>query len=436
MRFTKGIIIVLGCLLWLTACLEAAEFSTPAKITDGTRKYQMSRTANGIMAVDSAGTLHVTYWAGGISTTPGSPSYVLYRSWNPVQGWSEQESIDDSTYSGYHVGGRHPSLALTADESVWVVWHDQRHCTPLGNWINNTEIYGDLRPRGGSFSSTDTRLTLTSASHYGDNSYTPKIARGPDGKLNLVWYDFHYDYDVSDLFLISSDSSGVFTPVEDLSSARITNKGDRGGAPAFTVPDIAVDAAGTRHLVWVAGSGAGVDLYYGSVSSAGSVSTPIKLASAAADFYDPPHITTGMNGDVWVMYGDDTVVDQEEITILKKTTGQTSFDSPFTFPADSARQYGVDGVTDSQGRLHLVWVDEREGIQIRYGLYDPVSNSLNSEKVLTESDNYWMRPSIERDSNGNLYVLWEEDISASEGEIWFTTNWEPGTTAVEAWREY
>ncbi len=428
--------ILIALFFWRAPGPEAAEFSSPAKITDGTRKYQMSRTADAVMAVDSKGTLHVTYWAGGISTTPGTPSYVYYRNWKPTQGWSLQEAIDDSSYSTYHVGGRHPSLALTADESVCVVWHDQRHCTPMGSWINNTEIYGDLCPQGGSFSSTDTRLTITTTNHYGDNGYTPKIALGPDGRLSLVWYDFHYNYDVSDIFLTTSNTTGVFTPLEDLSSARVTNNSDRGGAPAFTVPDLTVDSTGTRHLVWVGGSGIGMDLYYAAIPSGTNTCTPIRLATAVTDFYDPPHITTGSNGDVWVMYGDDTVQEVEEITLLRKRTGQDSFDSPFSFPSDSTRQYGVDGVADSQGHLHLVWVDERDETQVRYGIYDPDTKSITGETVLTDTGGYWMRPSIERDANGNLYVLWEEDISVSAGEIWFATNWEEEPTSVEGWREY
>ncbi len=426
----------LALYLCFSPAIHAGEFSIPEKITDGTRKYQISRTADAVMAVDSEGRLHVTYWAGGLATTPGTPSFVLYRSWDPAHGWSQQQEIDDSMYSSYHVGGRHPSLALTADDSVWVVWHDHRHCTPIGNWINNTEIYGDICPKGGTFSTTDIRLTNTTAAHYGDNGYTAKLARGPDGRMSLVWYDYHYDYDVPDIFLTQSGLNGVFKSLEDLAAARVTNLTDRGGTPPFCVPDLTIDPQGTRHLVWAGGTGAGVDLYYTSIPSGATTSIPIRLAKGATDFFDPPHITAGSNGDVWILYGDDKVQNEEDITILRRRAGQSSFDPPFSFPTDPSRQYGIDGVADSQGRLHLVWVDEREGTQIRYGIYDPGTNSVTGERVLTDTDSYWMRPSIEMDISENLYVLWEEDQSVSSGEIWFATTRNQNGTAVKEWREY
>lgn len=431
-----GRILVFSLWLCLSGAIWAGEFSPPVKITDGTRKYQMSRTADAVMAIDSAGILHVTYWAGGLATTPGTPSYIFYRSWEGGHGWSDQQAIDDSIYATYHVGGRHPSLALTAEESVWVVWHDHRHCAPIGNWINNTEIYGDLCPKGGSFSATDIRLTNTTADHYGDNSYTPKIVSGPDGRMNLVWYDYHYDFGVPDIFLTTSDAQGIFTPLHDLASARVTQLTERGGSPPFTVPDIAIDPEGTRHLVWAGGTGAGVDLYYTAIPAGTSTGTPIQLAEAATDFFDPPHITTGSNGDVWIFYGDDTVMDEEEITIYLKPVGKTTFETPFTFPLDPSRQYGVDGVADPSGRLHLVWVDEREGTQVRYGIYDPNTNGLTGERILTDSDSYWVRPSIELDTKGNLYVLWEEDLSVSSGEVWFSTTRDPDATAIDSWWEF
>lgn len=277
------------CLMLGMLCCAHPGFGAPfgpaVKITDTTRKYQLSRTSDRILAVDSKGLVHFTYWSGGISTTPGSPSYVYYRNWSVGQGWSSEESIDNSTFGSLHVGGRHPSLAVTSTDGVFVVWHDHRHCIPQGNWINNVEIYADMRPYGGSFSPSDIRLTQTSKANPGDNGYVPKVISDPDGDLTVVWYDYHFNSDISDLFCLTFDPSTSIPAITDLSLHRITDLASRGNTPPFTVPDIAADSTGHHHLVWAGGLGSGVNLYYSEISAASGLAAVTLLKQGGTDFF-------------------------------------------------------------------------------------------------------------------------------------------------------
>lgn len=414
----------------------AADFTAPERITNGAVKYRLSRTANGVMAFDSEGRLHVTYWSGGIQTTPGSPSFVYHQSWTLDGGWSARVSIDDSSVGQAHVGGRHPSLAVAADDTVWVTWHDHRHSTPGGSWIDNIEIYADKMPPTGAFSSTDVRLTHTVAAHAGDNGYAPKIARGPDGRLSLVWYDSHFSSgDIADIFLKTSDPAAVFDLGEPMSAMRLTDPADHPSLP-YSVPDLAIDSSGKRHLVWAGGYGPDVNLYYAEAPLGATQVAEVLLAAGATDFFDPPHMVAGQNGDVWIACGDDSNPQGEEVVLFRRRVGEPGFDPPFPIAPDPARQYAPDLEVDTAGKVHLAWIDEREGARVFYGVYDPLGAQLLEEQPITPAPGNWARPSLALDVEGEVYVLWEEDRASGEGDIWFCTTKRPQTSSVEAWALY
>jgi len=417
--------------------VAALEFSLPEKVTDGSRKYRMSRTANGQLATDGRRGLHVTYWSGSeLGTTPGNPSYVYYRFRNPDGSWSHEEPIDDSTVGAaqLHIGGRHPSLALTPDGGVWVVWNDHRHCTAAGNWIDNTEIFGDMKPPGGDFSAVDLRLSQTSASHLGDNGFAPKIVSHTDGRMSLSWFDFHFNKDVSDVFLRTSDETGSFDLGASIESMRMTDAAARGNAPAFTVPDMDVDSHGVRRLAWAGGQGSEAGLYYAeAVLGATSVAETL-LKAGATDFFDPPHVAVSPSDDVWIAYGDDSIPGGEDVILMRKRSGQSDFDPPFVAAGGQSRQYSADHEVDNEGFVHLVWIDENLETHVYYGVFDPNIPGFVESVRLTQSTGSWIRPSIALDERGKAYVLWEENRAIDEGDLWFATTAPVVTSGVNNWK--
>ncbi len=428
---------IVSCVLSQQLALSGP-FASPEAITGIEARYRMSRCSNGQMAIDSDGTLHATYWSGGLSTLPSSPSFIYYRNWKINEGWSNQISIDDSTAEGSHLGGRHPSLALDSRGTVWIAWHDHRNSTSAANWIDNLEIYVDSKPKGGSFSGSDLRMTNTNNSHLGDNGFTPKIASHPDGRVSIAWYDFGLDGDIADIFLKTSDTLGLFDLGETLPAMRITDKDDRGGVVSYTVPDLAIDSVGNHHLCWVSGLGAAADLYYAEAIVGGTLVNEVLLQPGATDFFDPPHIATSDNGDIWIAYGDEALngIGNEDIVVLRRRAGQLNFDPATPLLTDSAREYGPDIEIDSNGFVHLVWIDERMGTHVYHGIFEPEDLTLIMEERLTETDGSWERPSIAIDDENQVYVLWEEEISFNSGAIWFSTNAAEATSGVSHWSRY
>lgn len=415
-------------------------FSSPQPLTDGTLNYRLSRTANKLLTIDASGTVHLSYWAGDLETSPTNPSAVFYRTWTRLAGWSSQTAVDNSEVSGQPIGGRHPSLAVRTDGAVWVVWNDHRNCNEAenNNWVDNIEIYGDRRSPGSSFSSTDYRLTNSNAPHSGDNAYTPKIAIGPDGRFHFCWFDFNGDFDFSDIYIKSSDLQGDFDTAEPMSSMRKTVLSERGSGPSYTVPDLTVTPDGTIHCVWLGGFGPDGNLYYGTMLPDASRLTETLLASGAADFYDPPHITSTADGTVWVASADDSQ-SPERVALWRRADGAAGFDSPRYPVSVTTRQTHADMAVGPQGWIHLVWVDYRSGRHIYYGIYDPQTESLLEESPLTAVSGDWTRPSIALGENGEVFVVWEEDRTSwdfDEGDIWFSTNMEFLPSQVSHWEQY
>jgi len=410
---------------------SAADFRPLEKFTDGAHQYRLSRNSNAIMGFDSANTLHSTYWAGGIDTRPQAPSRVFHRSWTPSGGWGAQTVIDDSTVSGIgRLGGRHPSLAITPDDSVWIVWADHRHCTENGSWIDNTELYCDVRPAGGAFTSGDYRLTTTAAGTLGDNAYTPKLARDSSGKLHLAWHDYNLNPNVSDIYLSPTGQQTLTSLDAPFSAHRATSA----SATEFTVPDIAIDTQGARHLVWCAGQGSQEDLYYAVAPAGSNTLSPQVVAAGATDFFDPPHVAVSPAGEVWIAWGDDTGGAAEEIEIIRKRPGQPAFDPQITIEPNPARQYAPSLAVDSQNNLHLAWVDERSGRHVRYARIDSGQSPTPSIQLSAES-RLWSRPSLTLDSFDRLYLLVEETTGTDSGELWFATTATPARVET-SWEKY
>ena len=245
---------LIACLLWVTCQYlpAATTFRQPVCFTqqDAAGAVQhMSAHQTSSLRWTSENKLALAYWEGGEQTTPGTPSRVLLREWTNTGDWAPAVRVDTST-----LGGRHPSLLERADGALMLAWHDHRHCTQAGNYIDNIEMYTDVRPLGGSFPGTDVRLSQTSALHSGDNGYVPKLLALSSGKILAGWYDFYWDANISEICVRLSDTQGDFGAAAlptRLTTSALRETGDSG--QSFTFPSFAEDGTGLVHMTWVTG---------------------------------------------------------------------------------------------------------------------------------------------------------------------------------------
>ena len=422
--------------------------------------YRMSRNAGSQMDFDSSGTLHLTYWSGFSETMPDSPSAVYYQSWRDGTGWSsntlvDQSVSDDPGYLGKRMGGRHPSLAVGPDDRVWITWHDHRHCgvdAPY-NGINNIEIYCDSKPSTGSFAQGDIRLTQTAASHYGDNGYAPRIDVAPNGSVSVMWYDFHFDGSVSDIFMMTSDASGTFDTAASMASRRLTNSDDRHRLPdramkaAFDMPDFAIGAANQCYTVWTHGFGGslggetGSPIYFAEVSEPATSVSYATIASQTDSYWYPPKIKAAPNGDLWVIYT--ALLDpNRRVEIVRRPSGQADFQTPVVV-ADGPQDLNGDLAIDSQGRLHVVWIGDAGfgSGYVRYAMLSSDGQTILREETLTPDSGAWSGPCIVVDDRDHPFITFcegDNEYVGDQGDIWFVYGFvretAPGTPG--AWMIY
>ena len=422
---------------------SAADFQPAPLLSPNGQAVQLNQNANSSMAFDSTGTLHLTFWTGGFATTPSTPSAIWYSSWKASTGWSVPVEVDNSFYNpgtgDVKYGGRQPSLAIAPDDTVWIVWHDHRHSNPNspGNGIDNIEIYADRKPVGGSFSATDIRLTNTSSGNGGDNGYLPRIVAAESGIVSVLWYDFSADGTISDIYAKHSSPLGVFNLSEPISSLRATNFNLRpsgiSNTTAYSVPDLAVDSTGTLHAVWTSGFGGPAPIYYSTISNPTGTATESILATGTGSYSDPAKITVAPNGDVWVLYTVRTSL-EEDLFALRKPAGSSTFGSPIALKnAAGVVEKSGDMEVDSQGRLHLAWVDTRAGRHVYYGLYNPSTSSFLEEvQVSTVADSY-QRVSLILDAEEKPVIVFDS-VGTTAQQLGVLTP--PAPAAAEFWGLY
>lgn len=435
----RTILAILG-LMALALPASATDFAAPVQITTGQEFFQLSRTTSKVMLSDGYGYVQLVYWSGEASTTLSTPSMVYFREWIPGAGWQPAEVIDDSFIGQDRIGGRQPSMARAADGTLWVTWHDHRHSTAGANFIDNVEIYADSKTPGGSFSSSDLRLTASSSGNAGDNGYLPQIVGNGDGSLSVVWYDFNADdtsdeTDASDIYLKQSDTSGSFNLSETMASMRYTFKEDRGGEPAFSTPDIVVTPDGTTHLVWSTDfTIVGGDLYYASLAPGGSNITPQLVEAGVSSYFDPPRLIPGNGGDVWVVYTDSSDPNDREVTLRRLRSGQSSFDAPIVPDPQPGRQTQPSAVADDAQQLHLAWVDEDDSRSVYYGRFDIDTSTLVEKKKVSTQGSVNRRTAITQLPDGQPVIVYEESVGSDSSQLVFVGP--PALAAGDTWSVY
>lgn len=405
----------------LTATVVASPFQSPTIAIDDGANLRFTRNTTSQAAFDSNGVLHLAYWVGGDETNVANPSFVYYRNWTTSGGWSDAIVVDQSfNESEERLGGRQPSLAVGPDGAVWVAWHDYRHVNPASSSIDNLEIYIDRIPPGGDSFDGNIRLTETSAAHSGDNGYSPQIAIGTDGRVHVVWHDFHAAPEISDIHYRVSDVNGVFPASEVIGDHRVTNFNDRSpGAAAYTLPALAIAGDGAVHAAWGSGTGGAAPMLHGRLDGVTFPISGTEITPSGGSFFDPPRLVPSPAGGIWLVYTDRQSNNLGVVTLRYLPGGGSEFGAPVLIS-------GTGGMTTNQpsarvgegGVVHLVY--RRSGVQthLYYRTWDPVEEVLGGEIQVTETSGTWLNPVLLLDGNDQPWVLFEEDLGTSLGRIW------------------
>ena len=427
--------ILLALLVFALSARAGLQFTQPARLTESASQTRLSRTTAGNLAATFDGAFHLVYteWPESAAAnvqvnTPDEPSRIFYRQYAQSQ-WTAPMRINHGTLpDGREIGGGHPSIVTRPGADLYAFWHDARHTTQSANWINNYELYTSTAP----FDGPDARFTETSAGHNGDNGYSPQAAIGPDSRVWVAWFDFTADFNVSDIYVRTSDLAGNFPPGA-MADWRKTTYVDGSGRTSFWHPSIAVDGAGLAHVVWTEGFALTTPQWLLTLSATGEVMHLEEFVATGSNNLDPPHLVSAPNGDVYAAWSDRRH-GNGEIYIAHLPAGATRFAESVRLSMDDAVSQQPDLAVDSAGTVHVVWADNRDrAYDIYYRSYRFGNGAMSETRRLSSTAGRCQHPAISVGPAGDLLIVYEDETPGN-AEL-FTVRGLP-FSSVAGWEAY
>ncbi len=357
----------------------AVEFDEEFTLYRGEEAVEFSRNPQNSIVVDSEGRIHLVYFVPDQSSN--SPeNRIMYMT--VENGETSSPVRVDSTDMG---GGRHPSLAIDSKDAVHVVWQDYRHTTAAGNYIDNIEIYYDVKPVDSQFAQNDWRLTDTNADHKGDNGFVPNIAIGCDNRIHVTWYDYTSNGNNADIYLQSSDADGAFVSQSGIEDFRITDVQENpDNYTSNWLPDVCALPDGSVYVVWGFLTGwQGTFELQGRVVSADCALGDVDIiAPKGASFNDPPRLASDQQGNMAMVYT--AYIDgMYQVNVQFKPIGGVW--SGAVIVNDGTKDSAQPSIAfDSLGVAHIVWQEDFGGIyQVAYARFDPLTMLVDNHTVLS-----------------------------------------------------
>jgi len=305
---------------------------------------------------------------------------------------------------GSLLGAKFPSVAAQGD-SLIVAWHDYRH-----GGIRNSEIYARALALDGGLGG-ELRLTTTmNTANQGDNGYVPVVAISEAGVVHVLWYDFRWDPGNADIFHKRRQGSGWVTPLGDSSDvnvSRAVTAGFSAGAPA-----IACGASEIVHAIWAElGPGGIARVRHARFDPQSGWTVPETVASPGSTV-DAPTAVIDSQGVLHVVWVDGRHPQHTLYTRSLPPGGGWGAELLLTNPAVDAGEPCLTATSD--GALHLVWHDTRVALTNREIFYRrrapgaPWDVTGTSDVRISDAPGRSDRPSIAADPELNIAVLWRD----------------------------
>ena len=242
-------------------------------------------------------------------------------------------------------------------------------------------------------------------------SALPEISPQPlafdgTGRMVVVWSEFATPESPPELAVRVSDPQGKFTePASPLTTPDGKYSGDACVAGA---------ADGTVHVAW-ADQATGFALWVGTINPAtGALTNAKALPGSSAQLIMDPAMAAASSGEVAVVW---TAMEDMnyEIKIARYTPKGGWGPVSAVSQADRKASDQPSAVYDANGRLHIAWADNREGV--RRILYAMDDGSKIGASVLVDTLSAPVkqtRPHIAIDSGGQVLIAWQ-DARAGNG---------------------
>jgi hypothetical protein len=231
-------------------------------------------------------------------------------------------------------GAFYPRVALDSSEAVNVVWGDTAGGGRKVVFIRSTD-------QGASFGNAiDISLSQGAA-------FDPEIAVDSTDAINIVWDDTTEGVS-SIMFCRSTDGGQTFSSPLRVSSLD-------GSA---TEAHIAIDASNRIHVVWVDRVGEDRRILYSRSTDGGqSFSAPLDISDDEGEEFSKPYAAV-FEDTVYIAYQKDSGRSRQVFLVRSSNAGLSFSDSEQVSRAgNQARAHSPAMAVDSEGRLHILWID-------------------------------------------------------------------------------
>jgi len=235
-----------------------------------------------------------------------------------------------------------PSIALSPDGTVYVVWMDGSE-----NGYEPFHIYFKYKSADNGWSEPEVISDITT------DSWEPHAIVDPFGNLHVVWREQDPDITKAKIYYRMRSSTGEWSDIGVLS-----------GEGALQ-PRIAVDPSGTVHVVWSAGA-----LWYTYKPPEGGWATPREVVLFAIAG-DNPCLTVDSDGNCHLVYEHSG----EIYYVTGSPTGEWS--EPFNVSQSKYTSWLGHVTVDEEERVYVLWTEED------WGAGPQTSNNYRGLSILT-----------------------------------------------------
>lgn len=234
-------------------------------------------------------------------------------------------------------GAFSPRIALDSNEALNVVYGDTTDGVRRVQFIRSEDL-------GVNFSEP---LLISGSS---TSAFEPEITVDPDDVINVAWEDAASGTSVI-MFSRSNDGGATFSQPVQVSS----------GTGEATQAHIASDSAGRIHIVYMRQLGPEeIQVFYTRSADHGQTfSEPANISNKAEASVNKPVITTFEDSTVYVAFQNETRRDMQVYLMKSEDAGLTFSEPRQVSNANNqcGRAHSAAMVVDSEGTLHMVWID-------------------------------------------------------------------------------
>lgn len=228
-----------------------------------------------------------------------------------------------------------PRVALDSLEAVNVVWGDTTGGGRRVVFVRSTD-------QGATFGDT------VDVSRSSGEAFEPEIAVDSADNINIVWQDTR-EGENAIWFCRSTDGGQTFSEPVRVST----------GTGRATEAHIAVDASNRIHVAWVDESNGDFQIFYSRSTDDGqSFSAPLDASDDAGEEFHKPYVAA-FEESVYIAWHQDSGRSRQVLLVNSSDAGVSFSDAEQVSQAEAGRgrAHSPAIAFDSEGRLHIVWID-------------------------------------------------------------------------------